>query len=113
MKYTIGEIARAVSGTVHGDAQTTVCGVCIDTRKLVPGQLFVALKGEGDGHAYLDEAIGKQAAALLVEKNTGSIRSKSPSACIRSINTEPTMPRQPTKPTKLPTFCAIFNPKQR
>lgn len=69
MKYTIGEIARAVSGTVHGDAQTTVCGVCIDTRKLVPGHLFVALKGEGDGHAYLDEAIGKQAAALLVEKN--------------------------------------------
>jgi hypothetical protein len=34
--------------------------------------------------------------ALEVEKNTGSIRSKSPSACMRSIRTEPTMPRQPT-----------------
>ena len=30
-----------------------------------------------------------------VLKNTGSIRAKSPSACMRSISTEPTMPRQP------------------
>ena len=37
--------------------------------------------------------------ALEVEKNTGSISAKSPSACMRSINTEPTMPRQPTNPT--------------
>ena len=34
-----------------------------------------------------------------VEKKTGSISAKSPSACIRSIRTEPTMPRQPTRPT--------------
>jgi hypothetical protein len=37
--------------------------------------------------------------ALLVEKNTGSMSAKSPSACMRSISTEPTMPRQPTNPT--------------
>ena len=37
--------------------------------------------------------------ALLVEKNSGSISAKSPSACMRSIKTEPTMPRQPTNPT--------------
>ena len=34
-----------------------------------------------------------------VVKNTGSNPWKSFSACMRSINTEPTMPRQPTKPT--------------
>src|SRR5881396_3485091 len=37
--------------------------------------------------------------ALEVEKNTGSMRVKSPSACMRSMRTEPTMPRQPTRPT--------------
>jgi hypothetical protein len=37
---------------------------------------------------------------LDVVKNTGSIRAKSFSAIIRSISTEPTMPRQPTKPTR-------------
>src|SRR6201997_3741369 len=41
----------------------------------------------------------------LVEKNTGSISAKSPSACIRSINTEPTMPRQPTSPTNAMSFA--------
>src|SRR5574343_2090853 len=39
--------------------------------------------------------------AFEVEKNRGSIRSKSFSSTMRSINTEPTMPRQPTKPTNL------------
>src|SRR5579862_5584847 len=41
----------------------------------------------------------------LVEKNTGSISAKSPSACIRSISTEPTMPRQPTSPTNAMSFA--------
>ena len=39
--------------------------------------------------------------AFDVEKNNGSIRSKSFSCIMRSIRTEPTMPRQPTKPTNL------------
>src|SRR5690606_38553523 len=43
--------------------------------------------------------------ALLVLKNRGSMSEKSPSACMRSIRTEPTMPRQPTRPT---SFDAIF-----
>src|SRR4051794_8225712 len=41
----------------------------------------------------------------LVEKKTGSMRAKSPSACIRSISTEPTMPRQPTSPTNAMSFA--------
>src|SRR3569833_1487953 len=36
-----------------------------------------------------------------VVKNTGSITSKSRSACMRCISTEPTMPRQPIKPTRI------------
>ncbi len=35
------------------------------------------------------------------EKNSGSISSKSRSARIRSMSTDPTMPRQPTKPTRI------------
>src|ERR1700750_1503886 len=41
----------------------------------------------------------------LVEKKTGSMSAKSPSACIRSISTEPTMPRQPTRPTNAMSFA--------
>src|SRR5574343_78332 len=36
-----------------------------------------------------------------VVKNTGSIRSKSRSSRMRCMRTEPTMPRQPIKPTRI------------
>ena len=42
-----------------------------------------------------------------VLKNTGSICAKSPSACIRSIRTEPTIPRQPTKPVSTVMRCPV------
>ncbi|HJT56700.1 MAG TPA: alanine racemase, partial [Ktedonobacteraceae bacterium] len=39
-----------------------------DTRQLIPGELFVAVHGErGDGHDYLDDAVKRGAAGLLVE----------------------------------------------
>ena len=39
-----------------------------------------------------------------VEKNTGSIWSKSRSSSIRCTSTDPTMPRQPTIPTRIVRF---------
>ena len=44
-----------------------------------------------------------------VEKKTGSINAKSRSACIRCISTDPTIPRQPTTPTRFIAFpeCPI------
>src|SRR3977135_1231585 len=41
-----------------------------------------------------------------VEKNTGSISAKSRSACMRCISTDPTIPRQPTIPTRFIAFPA-------
>jgi alanine racemase len=39
-----------------------------DTRQLIPGELFVAVRGEhGDGHDFLLDAIGRGAAGLLLE----------------------------------------------
>ena len=39
-----------------------------DTRQLMPGELFVAVRGErGDGHDYLQEAAQSGAAGLLIE----------------------------------------------
>ena len=44
-------------------------GVSIDSRKDCAGRLFAAVVGERtDGHLYIDEAVSKGAAALLVDK---------------------------------------------
>ncbi len=43
----------------------TFLGANNDTRKLEPGQLFVALQGERDGHDFVPNALQKGAAAVL------------------------------------------------
>ncbi len=48
-----------------------ISGICCDSRKLLPGSLFVCISGSGDdGHKYIKEAIAKKAAAIIVEKET-------------------------------------------
>ncbi|MEI7035803.1 UDP-N-acetylmuramoyl-tripeptide--D-alanyl-D-alanine ligase [Fulvimonas yonginensis] len=64
----LGEIALWTGGRLLG-ADLDVRAVAIDTRKLEPGDLFVALKGERvDGHDYVREAALRGAAAALVTR---------------------------------------------
>ncbi len=59
--------AEWVSGTPQA-LPKTFCGVTQDTRKLTPGCLYVALRGERfDGHDFVGQALRAGAAAALVE----------------------------------------------
>ncbi|MBI4800852.1 MAG: UDP-N-acetylmuramoyl-L-alanyl-D-glutamate--2,6-diaminopimelate ligase [Desulfarculus sp.] len=50
-------------------APTEIAGLTNDSRRLAPGWLFAALKGQAaDGHAYLAKAAAAGAAAALVER---------------------------------------------
>ncbi|WHY67328.1 UDP-N-acetylmuramoyl-tripeptide--D-alanyl-D-alanine ligase [Neobacillus sp. SuZ13] len=51
-------------------AETIITGVCIDSRKIEKGNLFIPFKGEhSDGHKYVEESIRKGAAAALWQKD--------------------------------------------
>ena len=67
---TAAMIAEATAGrllTTGGDEAFD--GVSIDTRTMRPGALFVALRGERfDGHAFVQEAVRRGAAGLLVSE---------------------------------------------
>lgn len=64
---SLREIADAVGGTTDADA--TVTGVVIDSRRVSPGDLFVALPGERvDGHDYAAAAVADGAAAVLAAR---------------------------------------------
>jgi UDP-N-acetylmuramoyl-tripeptide--D-alanyl-D-alanine ligase len=65
--WTAAEIARASGGLLQGLAFDAT-GVSIDTRTLEPGDLFVALKGERDGHAFARGAFEKGAAGVLASE---------------------------------------------
>ena len=64
----LSAIALWTHGRLLG-SDVEVTGVAIDTRKLKPGDLFVAIKGErADGHDYLTEAAARGAVAALVTR---------------------------------------------
>jgi len=79
---TLVELAQWAGGDlvvreVPGDAsareallRTTVHGATLDTRTVKPGMLFVPLPGSRtDGHAFLDEAFARGAAAALCARS--------------------------------------------
>ena len=68
-EITVEEIASALGGRrISGSADKCVRGLSTDTRKMAPGHLFLALRGERyDGHDFLAEAINAAAAGLIVQ----------------------------------------------
>ena len=65
---TLAAIAVWTHGQLFG-SDVEVGGVAIDTRRLKPGDLFVAIKGERvDGHDYLADAAARGATAALVTR---------------------------------------------
>lgn len=62
--WTAEEAAAATIGRAESDWAAS--GVSIDTRTLLPGDLFVALKADRDGHDFVAQALAKGAAAALV-----------------------------------------------
>src|SRR6266702_7977277 len=65
----LNHLLDATSGTLrHPGNQNHFDAFSHDTRQLIPGELFVAVRGERtDGHDYLLDAVERGAAGLLVE----------------------------------------------
>ena len=65
--WTTSDLLEATGGAI--DVPFGANGVSIDTRTLRPGDLFVALLGEGrDGHAFVLDALAKGAAGAMVHR---------------------------------------------
>lgn len=70
----LGALAHAVGATPAGgdaaDPGVEVTGVAVDSRRVEPGDLFVAVSGEhDDGMAHLTEALARGAVAVCVGPN--------------------------------------------
>jgi UDP-N-acetylmuramoyl-tripeptide--D-alanyl-D-alanine ligase len=66
--WTLGEIAKAASGTTLGAAAAPVSGCSIDSRSLAPGDAFIAIRGPNrDGHVFVAAALEKGAACAIVD----------------------------------------------
>ena len=74
--WTAEEAASATTGTAKGN--WIASGVSIDTRTIEAGDLFVALKGERDGHLFAAAALEKGAAACLVSRVPADVKPDAP-----------------------------------
>lgn len=67
-KLKLSEIAKACSGTFNKECEIT--SVCIDTRKITKGCLFICIKGERfDGHQFAQQALDSGAAAVMLHSD--------------------------------------------
>lgn len=72
--WTCEDVVAATGGEAQG-AQWTASGVSIDSRTIEAGDLFVAIIGENsDGHAHVEGALKKGAAAALVSEASDAMR---------------------------------------
>ncbi|MGA9039874.1 MAG: UDP-N-acetylmuramoyl-tripeptide--D-alanyl-D-alanine ligase [Terriglobales bacterium] len=70
MKLPLSRVAEILSVAGEFDHHGEVRGYSIDSRTVLPGELFFAVKGERmDGHDFVEQALGKGAATAVVRKD--------------------------------------------
>ena len=87
------EAAVATGGRAHGEG-TRFSGVTTDSRRIEPGDLFVALKGERfDGNAYVAEAMTPRAPSRRSPRRV--VGACDPQVVVADTRARPRPPRRP------------------
>ncbi len=69
------EITAAARAAMIAEPARAIAGVCIDSRRVAPGNVFVALRGAThDAHAYVPQAVEAGASAVIVEREVEAPR---------------------------------------
>jgi UDP-N-acetylmuramoyl-tripeptide--D-alanyl-D-alanine ligase len=68
-QVTAGEVESSTGGIlVSGSRDATIPGISIDSRTLMPGELFFAIRGpNADGHDYVASALARGACGVVVD----------------------------------------------
>ena len=67
--WTAQEVAKAARGRLQGAVKENVTGISIDTRTLMQGEAYFAIKGDRlDGHDFVEAALAKGAALAVVDE---------------------------------------------
>jgi UDP-N-acetylmuramoyl-L-alanyl-D-glutamate--2,6-diaminopimelate ligase len=66
----LAELIQALKArSIHGAVDREITGVRYDSRRIGPGNLFVAVRGSCfDGHSFIEQAVDKGAIAIVGEK---------------------------------------------
>ena len=90
--WDLSEVLSATGGRlVRSNGPSVYAGVSMDTRRIRPQEIFVALRGQNhDGHAFVGEAVERGATAVVVERGAevalGCDRAKSPAVSVVEVD---------------------------
>lgn len=73
MRFMAADVATATGGRLVGQ-NAHLAGAGFDSRTIVPGQLFVPIVAERDGHDFIDDALARGAGAYLTSVEPTSRR---------------------------------------
>ncbi len=67
----LAEIIKTVEAlSVDGTLDREITGITCDSRRVMPGNMFVAVRGgRTDGHRFVDAAIDRGASAVVLESD--------------------------------------------
>ncbi|HWM22384.1 MAG TPA: UDP-N-acetylmuramoyl-tripeptide--D-alanyl-D-alanine ligase [Ilumatobacteraceae bacterium] len=71
MRIRASDVASATGGTLTGP-DVEVEGASFDSRSVLPGQLFVPIVADRDGHDFIDSALAAGAGAYLTSRPPGT-----------------------------------------
>jgi UDP-N-acetylmuramoyl-tripeptide--D-alanyl-D-alanine ligase len=63
--WTSAELRAATGGTLA--AEVAISGVSIDSRSVTPGDIFIALRDQRDGHEFVADALARGASLAMVD----------------------------------------------
>ncbi len=67
---TVTKLYHQLFGKMATTQDVVISRIQYDSRKVAPGDCFVAIRGTGsDGHAYVEQAVGQGAKAIVVERD--------------------------------------------
>ena len=81
--WTRDEAVHATQGT--SSQEWSASGISIDTRTLEPGDLFVALSDQRDGHDFVKNAFARGAAAALVSHVPDGLEADAPLLLVKDV----------------------------
>ncbi|MEO6851932.1 MAG: Mur ligase domain-containing protein, partial [Mucilaginibacter sp.] len=68
MKYLSDILDGLAFSELHGSADMDISAIVFDSRKVIPGSMFVAVRGtQVDGHDYIEQAVKMGAVAIICE----------------------------------------------
>lgn len=86
LDYPLDLIARVLEGRLHGPAERLVRRVCIDSRKVEPGDLFFALSGERfDAHQFVPEVLEKGAVGAVTARGRIAVSRSGPGGAVIEV----------------------------